>query len=240
MRPVPASFLGAPPGQEESLDRMAGAENYNDWLLARGLPYVGAHVLDFGAGIGTFTEVLASRADVVAVEPDPPFASRLREQFAGRDNVTVIEADASWLDDEALRGRFDTIVCLNVLEHIREHETVLRRFHDCLSPGGHLLLLVPAHQALFGAIDRSVGHERRYSRRLLHGLFGAVGLSPVDIRYVNPVGALGWVVTSRILRREQVPTGPLRAYDALVPFLRRLDSLPLPFGLSVWAVGRRD
>lgn len=233
------SFLGAPPGQEESIDRMAEAGNYNDWLLERGAAFVGKRVLDFGAGIGTFTAALASRAEVVALEPDPEFLPRLRERFAGDDRVTVVHADAGWLADADPRERFDTVLCLNVLEHIRDDEIVLRGFHDRLSPGGHLLLLVPAHRALYGAIDRSVGHERRYSRRSLLSLLDRTGFEPADVRYVNPLGALGWLVSSRLLRRPQVPAGPLRAYDRLVPALQLLDRLPLPFGLSVWAVARR-
>ncbi len=88
-------------------------------------------------------------------------------------------------------------------------------------------------------IDRSVGHERRYSRGPLRRLPRGGGLEPVEIRYVNPFGAVGWLVASRVLRRDQVPAGPLRAYDRLVPVLRRLDLLRLPFGLSLWAVARR-
>jgi SAM-dependent methyltransferase len=234
-----ASFLGPPPGQEESLDRMAAADNYNAWLLERAQPFIGSRVLDFGAGIGTFTEALASRAEIVAIEPDSQLARGLRERFAGNERAAVVEADAAWLAEDSSQGAFDTVLCLNVLEHIRDDALVLRGFHDCLAPGGHLLLLVPAHARLYGEIDRSVGHERRYSRGPLCGLLEQEGLEPVDIRYVNPLGAVGWLVASRLLRRDQVPAGPLRAYDRLVPVLRGLDRLRLPFGLSLWAVGRR-
>jgi SAM-dependent methyltransferase len=220
---------------------MADAGNYNNWLLERGRQFLRRRVLDFGAGIGTFTDdLLAGGAgEVVAVEPDPEFAPRLRERFAGDSRVTVVEADAQWLGGDEARGRFDAVLCLNVLEHIADDALVLRGFHDCLAPGGHLLLLVPAHGLLFGEIDRSVGHERRYSRAPLRSLLVEAGLEPVEVRYVNPVGAVGWLVASRLLRRDQVPAGPLRAYDRLVPLLRRLDRLPLPFGLSLWAVARR-
>jgi SAM-dependent methyltransferase len=236
---VSTSFNVTPPGQEESLDRMADAGNYNDWLIERVGPFVGRRVLDFGAGIGTFTAVLSERADVVAVEPDPQFVPRLRDRFAGDERVAVVEADAGWLDGGEPQGSFDTVICLNVLEHIEDDARVLRGFHDRLAPGGCVLLLVPAHQALFGEIDHSVGHERRYSRGRLRAQLAAASLVPIEVRYVNPLGALGWLVSSRLLRRTQVPAGPLRAYDRLVPVLRRLDRLPLPFGLSVWAVARR-
>jgi SAM-dependent methyltransferase len=239
MQHVSASFLGAPSGQEESLDRMAGAANYNAWLLDRAQPFIGQRVLDFGAGIGTFTAALAERAEVVAVEPDPEFAPRLRERFAHNARVTVVQGDADWLAGDDAHDSFDTVLCLNVLEHIQDDAAVLRGFHDSLSPGGHLLLLVPAHRSLFGEIDRSVGHERRYSRGSLRHLLERTGLEPIELRYVNPLGAVGWFVASRLLRRDQVPEGPLHAYDQLVPMLRRLDRLHLPFGLSLWAVARR-
>jgi SAM-dependent methyltransferase len=236
---VTAGPFQAPPGQEASLDRMADAGNYNDWMVERALPLLGARVLDFGAGIGTFTETLAAHADVVAVEPDPEFVPRLRARLGGNERVTIVAADTSWLADGDPRTTFDTVVCLNVLEHIADQSAVLRGFHGRLDPRGHLLLLVPAHQALYGAIDRSVGHERRYSRADLRTLLEASGFEPVELRYVNPVGAFGWLVSSRVLGREQVPASPLKAYDALVPLIRQLDRVALPFGLSLWAVARR-
>jgi SAM-dependent methyltransferase len=219
------------------MNRMAEAENYNDWLLDRARPYLGSRVLDFGAGIGTLTEAIAPGRHVVALEPDPAFVPRLQTRFAGTPDVAVVAGDDASL--ERLDETFDTILCFNVLEHVRDDERALGRFHAQLAPGGHVLLLVPAHQALFGEIDRRVGHERRYNRALLGRRLRGAGFEVLDARYVNPVGALGWLVTSRLLRRTQVPTGPLKLYDALVPLLRSFDRLPLPFGLSVWAVGRR-
>jgi SAM-dependent methyltransferase len=239
MLPMCASFVGPPPGQAESLDRMADADNYNEWLLARAKPFIGERVLDFGSGIGTFAAAIQPPARVVAVEPDPAFAESLRERFADAPHVNVVEGDANWLSAEDRHGAFDTIICFNVLEHIRDDEGVLRAFHDCLATAGHVLLVVPAHQWLFGEIDRSVGHERRYSRTAVRHLMSRVGLDVVECRYVNPVGALGWLVSSRLSKQDQVPSGPLRAYDRAVPLLRRLDVLPWPFGLSVWAVARR-
>jgi SAM-dependent methyltransferase len=236
MRPVPEAPFTAAPGQDESLDRMADAANYNAWLFRRARPFLGRRVLDFGAGVGTFTELIAEHAEVVALEPDPAFLPRLRGRFNGRTDVQVVHGT----DEEiAQLGTFDSVICLNVLEHIREDDIVLGRLAAALVQGGYLLLLVPAHRALFGGIDRSVGHERRYGRSLLRARLEQAQLAPVELRYVNPVGALGWLVSSRVLGREQVPKGPLRLYDALVPLLRPLDRVPLPFGLSLWAVARK-
>lgn len=217
---------------------MAHADHYNAWLLDRCRPYLGGRVLDVGAGIGTFSELAASACElVVAVEPDAGFAAALRQRFAGRANVVVVEAGAESLDTEL--EPLDAIICLNVLEHIPDHEGALRRFHERLRPGGHLLILVPAHPFLFGAIDRALHHERRYRRESLRTLLERCGFTVTEIRYVNPVGALGWLVSGRVLRSEQIPSGPLRLYDRIVPLLRALDRVEVPFGLSVWAVARR-
>ena len=225
--------------QDESLRRIGEAERYNAWLFARTRPFLGPRILDIGAGLGTFTEVLANSAEgVVAVEPDPGDAAQLRRRFAANERVRVEELDAARLAGAEIGGPFDAAICFNVLEHIPDDVGALRGIRDQLKPGAHLLVLVPAHRALFGEIDRTVGHVRRYDRRTLDRALTAAGFDVRELRYVNPLGALGWLVSSRLLRREHIPEGPLKAYDALVPVLRALDKLRLPFGLSVWAVAK--
>lgn len=216
---------------------MSSARNYNAWLLARARPYLGPRVLDVGAGIGTFTIELARLAEsVVALEPDPDEAEVLRSRFVGDDRVSVLQCTAAELP--AGEAPFDAAICFNVLEHVRDDVEALRAVHARLRPGGHLLLLVPAHPALYGATDRAVDHVRRYDRATLRRSVEAAGFELLELRHVNPVGALGWAVSSRLLRRSEIPAGPLALYDRLVPLLKALDRLRLPFGLSLWAVTR--
>lgn len=221
------------------LDRVladiAQARNYNDWLFARARPYLGRRVLDAGAGIGTFTALAAAAgAEVTALEPDPGFVSNLHERFP---NVTVVEAPAEAIPPGL--GEFDSILCLNVLEHVRDDAAALRGFREALRPGGALLLLVPAHPRLYGGYDRAAGHERRYDARTLRTRLEAAGFDVETLRHVNPLGALGWLVRVRLRRGDDWPSGSFRAFDRLVPALRHLDRVPLPFGLSLWAVARR-
>jgi SAM-dependent methyltransferase len=215
-----------------SLDRMAEADRYNAWLLERARPYLGTRVLEIGAGIGTFTGVLAEGSEVVAVEPDAALVPSLR---AAAPTAQIVEGEI----DAAPPGPYDSIVCFNVLEHIPDHAASLAQFNERLRAGGHLLLLVPAHPFLYGTLDRAFEHERRYGKRALQSLLRAAGFDLVALRRVNPVGALGWFVSSRILGREELPAGALRLYDRLVPVLRLLDRVELPVGLSLWAVARR-
>jgi SAM-dependent methyltransferase len=234
-----AAALVFHPEQGETLRRMEEASNYNRWILERAGDHIGRRVLDVGAGVGTFTAQLAPGRQVVALEPDPAFVPHLRRRFADSANVQVVAAGLEELAPEALPRLFDTIVCFNVLEHVADDEGALRRFASLLAPGGSLLLLVPAHASAYGEIDAVLGHERRYGKRLLAGRLERAGFEVACLRHVNPVGAAGWFVTSRILRRSQLPLAPLRVYDRLVPLLRLLDRVPVPFGLSLWAVARR-
>jgi SAM-dependent methyltransferase len=217
----------------ETLGTMDEAERYNTWLYDRARPYLGERVLDAGAGTGEFTErLLADGRTVVALEPEPELAAGLRERFRGEPRLTVAEAEAGNVDG----GPFDTVLCFNVLEHIADDAGTLHSLRRAVGAHGRLLLLVPAHPLLYGEIDRALGHERRYRRDDLRRLLEETGYRPEVVRAVNPVGALGWLVSSRLLGRDRIPTRPLRAYDVLVPLLRAVDPIPSPFGLSLWAV----
>src|SRR5919198_278074 len=171
--------IGRPPHGGAELDRMSSARNYNAWLLERARPYLGARVVDVGAGIGTFTVELGRFADsVVALEPDPEEASVLRSRFAGDERVSVLQCTAAELPvDEA---RFDAAICFNVLEHVPDDVGALRAVHSRLRPGGHLLLLVPAHPALYGETDRAVDHVRRYDRETLRRAAETAGFELIE------------------------------------------------------------
>jgi 2-polyprenyl-3-methyl-5-hydroxy-6-metoxy-1,4-benzoquinol methylase len=229
------------PNHDGVLSELSDAHNYNAWLFERGAPFLGQRVLDVGAGIGTFTTLAAGRArSVTALEPDPVFAARLRERFESVPGVDVVQADVTDLDLSGRAGTFDSIICFNVLEHVADDELALRRFHDLLAPGGSLLLLVPAHRWLVSPFDRAVGHERRYESAGLRTLVARAGFILRDVRYVNPVGAIGWLVSMRLRRRRDLPGAQVRAFDRLVPLLRPLDRLRLPFGQSIWVVAEKS
>jgi SAM-dependent methyltransferase len=171
---------------------------------------------------------------------EPASLDDLRSKFGARPGVTVDYWD---LNEEApaslLEEQFDTIVCLNVLEHIKDHETALKRMHARLAPGGRLVLLVPAHQMLFNGFDRGVSHFRRYNKPGTRKLLAEAGFQLDKVWYFNMLGALGWYVNGNILGKTLLPAGQLKLIDALVPVLRAESMLPRPFGLSLIAVARK-
>jgi SAM-dependent methyltransferase len=225
------------PNHGEVLAMLSNTRRYNEWLYARGRRYVRGRILDVGAGVGTFVELALRDADhVTALEPDSAFAAQLRVRFSA-DQVDVCEIELAQL--EAPVDGFDAAICFNVLEHVVDDRGALERLHASLAKGARLLLLVPAHAWLVSPFDRAVGHERRYERAELRTALESSRFDIEELRYVNPVGAVGWLVSMRIRRRRALPTTQVQMFDRLVPFFQPFDRLRLPFGQSLWAVARR-
>jgi SAM-dependent methyltransferase len=229
----PQRLYTRPPLEVNLEERLALAEQaprYLAWTVGRCEPYLGTRVLDFGAGTGNLTRLLAREGrEIVAFEPFAEHAGILRERLG--DEVSVTET----LD----RDGFDSVVCVNVLEHIEDDRGALADIHRTLRPGGFLLALVPAHPVLYGANDRLSGHERRYTKSELGGKLEHAGFEIRELRHVNPVGALGWLMSGKVLRRGEITGGSLRLYDRAVPVLQQLDRLRLPVGLSLWTIARK-
>jgi glycosyltransferase involved in cell wall biosynthesis len=229
----------ADPGYTTLL-RLSRAERYNRWLFQQILPWMGQRVLEVGAGIGSFTRHLTGRDLVVATELNPRYLRILGNTFERHTRVEVMPLDLADFDPAPLAARkLDTIVCLNVLEHIEDDRGVLRRLHDSLAPGGCLVLLVPAHQWLYGSIDRAIDHYRRYEPAGLIAKLKEAGFHVEHTQFFNQLGVAGWWLNGKVLRRTQVPGLQLRLQNLLVPILRAEAHVPLPFGLSLVAVGRR-
>lgn len=221
---------------------MSKAENYHRWLLSQFEGLIGNRVMDLGAGIGTYISSLTDRQLVVAVERDPNCVAYLKEKFGNLGNVMIIESDIENLHFEALAPlSLDTVLCFNLLEHIKDDYLLLKKLYLLLQENGRLLLVVPAYQALYGSIDEAVGHYRRYSKKeLLKKLLDA-GFYIEKVSRMNSLAVPGWFVVNRILKKnEQSPT-IVQAYDKfIVPALSKLEKLIPPLvGLSLVVVGKK-
>jgi glycosyltransferase involved in cell wall biosynthesis len=223
-----------------TLLRMSQAQRYNRWMFQQLSPHVGQRVLEIGSGIGSLTRHLLGRELVIASDVDPQYLRMLGHTFERHTRVRPVYLDLADFDPASLADhRLDTIVCLNVLEHVEDDRAALARIHATLAPGGRLVLLVPAHRRLYGGIDRAIHHYRRYDRADLIARLQGAGFTVERTWFFNRLGALGWYLNSVVLRRRRVPGLQLRLQDLLVPFLRAESALPLPFGLSLIAVGRK-
>jgi 2-polyprenyl-3-methyl-5-hydroxy-6-metoxy-1,4-benzoquinol methylase len=223
------------------LEIMDVARNYQAWIYSRFSPYLGRRIVECGAGIGNFTKLLLDRDIVVAVDSYGPCMERLRVRFSNDKQVVPVQMDiASPALVELKRYQPDTVVCINVLEHVEDDAAALARMAAILSPGGRLALLVPAFGWLCGSVDRIIGHYRRYNRRELRAKLTQAGFAVHELFFMNCVAVPMWFVNNRILKRTEHPIGQVMAFDKFVtPWLRPLeDLLHPPFGLSLIAVAQ--
>ena len=218
---------------------MSRAENYFAWQSRLVTRQLGRRVVEVGCGLGNFTGMLLDREAVIAVDSNPDCIQRLIERYPGRDNLHTFACDAgSPAFSDLARFHPDSCVCLNALEHIRDDRQALDGMASILGPGGVVVLLVPAFPALYGPIDRNLGHYRRYSRRSIASLAAATSLRIRKVHYVNAAGFFGWWVNSRILRRRAQSEKQIEIFDRyLVPLLSRLEGMVTPpFGQSLLVV----
>jgi glycosyltransferase involved in cell wall biosynthesis len=223
------------------LRSVARARRYNQWLLRQCQRFLGARVLEAGAGIGNMSALLLDRQRLVAVDHDPIYIAHLRDRWENRSNVRTEVADLTAVDfsgrwqDEAL----DTVFCSNVLEHLPDDVQVLRSFHDSLVPGGHCVIVVPAGPRLYTKIDTALGHYRRYTLDELRAKMETAGLQVVHAKRFSKFGTIGWWVNGFVMKRARITPRQMIWFDRLWPFTKWLDyCLPVP-GMSLLMVGKR-
>lgn len=223
----------------EDQQRMTPAKNYFAWQSRLVTRELGTRVLEVGCGIGNFTKQLLDRESVIAVDLDEACVDVLRSRFRDRRNVYAAVCDVCSDEFRALaRFRPDSCVALNVLEHVEDDRGALERIASVVGSGGAIILMVPAFEALYGPIDRNLGHRRRYSAKSLRATAEAAGLELKKLRFVNSVGFFGWWINARVLRLQKQSAGQIGIFDRwIVPAMSRIeDRVKLPFGQSLLAV----
>jgi len=236
---TPAGFEEADVELQATLDSLDGAHNYASWIYGLAAPYLGAEVLEVGAGHGTFTALLlGGGARVVATDLSARCVAQLRARYAGTSEIEIHQRD---LAEAADGGTYDSIVLINVLEHIEDDVTAIKQLASALRPGGHLIVWVPAFEQLYSKFDRQVGHYRRYRIPEVRRLILNAGLETTDLRYVNTAGAVAWWLIARRLGRIPTKPGQVKLFDqAAVPVLQRLEAgRRPPFGQSIFCVATR-
>jgi glycosyltransferase involved in cell wall biosynthesis len=222
------------------LHNLERARRFNRWMAEAVRPYLGARVLEIGAGIGNMTTWLLPRERYVASDINEQYLHYLRSSAAGKPYLEVAKVD---LEDaksfEPLAGQFDTVVCLNVLEHVRDPLQALRNIHTALAPGGRAVLYVPQGKALYSTLDEALSHRVRYDRESLLAELTATGFELETDRQFNRTSVPAWWFNGKVMRRRNFSRLQLKTFDVLVPLLRRVDRfVPWP-GLGIIAVARR-
>ncbi|MBS1872181.1 MAG: glycosyltransferase [Acidobacteria bacterium] len=224
------------------LDALADANRFNRWMAETVAPHLGSSVLELGAGMGNLTRHLARRRKrYIATDINREHLARLRARLQHRPNISTAACDLTRAADfEPFARQLDSVVCLNVLEHVEDDLAGLRNLYSTLRPGGKAVVLVPQGAGNFGTLDQALGHYRRYAKDELAEKMQRTGFRVERIIEFNRITYPGWWVNGRILKRRTFSRFQLTVFDRLVPLWRKLDGL-LPWPpTSIIAVGVRE
>ena len=224
----------------EILARLSRAPRFAQWMADTIRPYVGDRVLEIGAGTGNMTVNLLPRSSYWATDVNPLYLDYLRKLGQTRPYLWVSFVDGAAPDSFPNGELFDTVVCLNVIEHIQDDVGALRNVRGVLAEGGRAIVLVPNGPGLYGTLDQVLGHCRRYTREQLIAAGVRAGLRLEALLPFNRIGVLAWWVNGRLLRRKTFSLLQVGFLNLLTPLFRKLDAwLPLP-PLSLIAIFGKD
>jgi 16S rRNA A1518/A1519 N6-dimethyltransferase RsmA/KsgA/DIM1 with predicted DNA glycosylase/AP lyase activity len=221
------------------LEVMSIAKNYNRWILNCFHPYMTDRVIEVGAGQGTMSQLIAEKCKhFIAIEPDEKNCQMIQEKLKDFKHTKTFHGFLSDFPKEAQRA--NSIVYINVLEHIEDEVAELTMAKQLLAENnGYLLIFVPALQALYGAVDRQVGHYRRYSKKYLTDLLeNKLDMKIIKIKYFDIVGVLPWYILSCLMKLTGQNPTTVKIYDkVVVPIMSKIEKhLPMPIGKNIYAI----
>ena len=221
---------------EQTLKIMKKADWYNNWLFSLIKPYLKGDILEVGAGLGNFTSLLAKREKITTIDINENYIAKLKKIVGTGAGYGNIETGEYFFENKS----FDSAICLNVIEHIKDDKRALRNINKLLEKKGKIIVLSPSHKWAYGTLDRNLGHERRYTKEELVEKFKNAGFNIVRVKYVNWLGLLGWYINGRLLKKKIIPKNQLGLFDKIArPILLFEKFVEPPFGLSILIVGEK-
>lgn len=221
-----------------TLESMSQAGFYNKWTLDKFKENLKGDILEVGCGIGNFTETLSKYGKVTAIDID----QNQIEEFKKNDssNITVGFGDIEKGKYFFSKKTFDAIVCINVLEHIKNDKKALENIFRLLNKDGTLILLVPIFNFLYGEIDKSIGHFRRYEPKNLTKEMQNLKYQIISSKKLNLLGAIGWFISGKILKNNQITENKIRLFNFISPILYLEDLIEPPLGTSVLIIAKKE
>ncbi len=225
-----------------ALELFATATNWKTYLRRQITPYLGREVLEIGAGLGgtTLHLCLGAHDRWLCLEPDPALARRLEASISAGELPPCCQVEVGTVHDRPYEQAFDTLIYIDVLEHIRDDASELAQATLLLRPGGHVVALSPAHQWLYTPFDAAIGHHRRYSKKTIAALTPS-GLRLVRLRYLDAVGILASLGNRLILNQSMPTPKQVALWDGIMVRLSRLVDPVTAYSLgkSVLAVWKK-
>jgi SAM-dependent methyltransferase len=224
----------------ESLEFLASVDNYNHWMSRSIKPYVGHKILELGCGIGSMLQYFLTEKKIFGVDLDPELIDYCKNKFKDHINCEFSAGDI-FKDEIKFSEKPDTLVCLNVLEHIEDDRAALNWMSSAVEDNGTLVLLVPSHPGIYGAIDEAAGHHLRYVKEDLITKVEGAGWKVTRSFYFNFIGFFGWWLNSRILKKRHIPIKQTLIYDRyVVPLQAWAEGIVSPpFGQSLIVIAKK-
>ena len=230
------------------LEAMSEASNYHAWILEIFKPYLGSHLVEVGAGVGSFSELILTQhvcKTLSLVEPSDSMYDQLRVHLRQLDSrVTLDLYHATFVEAADLiksEQAPDSIIYVNVLEHIADDEGELDAVRRTLSESGRVFIFVPALKWLFSTFDERVGHVRRYSKSELEQKLRRAGFKILSSAYFDFPGIAPWWINYRLMKSVTMDPAAVRFYDRfIIPAVRRIESLiTMPIGKNIIAIAEK-
>jgi 2-polyprenyl-3-methyl-5-hydroxy-6-metoxy-1,4-benzoquinol methylase len=214
---------------------------YNGWIFDRVKPWLGKSILEVGCGIGNLTGLLLQAGKVVASDINPHHLQRVDEKFESHSNLSgVLLWDIQQDLSKNLPVSIDTILCSNVLEHMKDDDAVLKTFYRLLPLKGKVVILVPALKMLYNTLDKELGHFRRYGKKELIQKLKQNHFTICHLKYFNLFGILGWFLNGTLLHRRLLSGKQVRIFNKMVPVFIEMEKIvPTFVGQSLIAVGEK-
>lgn len=222
---------------------MEHADNYNKWMFQIFYPFIGNDLLEIGTGYGNFRKYLPSLNQYVSIDIDAEVIARAQEMDKAAVYLTADMADTGTVE-KLKKFNFDTVLCVNVLEHIENDEQAIVNMLSLLKDGGHLLLFVPAFHSLYTSLDKLAGHYRRYTKKDIGALIDGPDYHIERLEYFNPIGGVGWWL-NKFMRHDNIDSKGInmqvKLFDSfIVPISRKVNIFTKSFfGQSLICVMRK-
>ncbi len=223
-----------------ALVNLLAVPRVNQWIGDTLRPYIGARVLEIGTGIGNLSATLLPRDRYTVSDINPHCLRYLRNFAEGKPYMDVRRVDLAHAEDFLpLSAAYDTVVVINLLQHMADDGQALRNIRTALAPGGRAVLLVPQNPRLSGSLDEALGHRRRYTRASLRAILEAEGLVVEQLFDFNRITTPAWWFNGRVLRQRQFSKVQLKIMNLMARLFRRIEPVLPWHGASLIAVARR-
>ena len=217
------------------------ARRFNKWMTDTLRPYVGKRVLEIGAGLGTLTNQFIPRELYVVSDIDRHALEYLRSYQIGKPYLRVLKIDACCSGDFAnLTEQFDTVLMINVLEHVPDEKKTLNNLHQTLMRRGRVIILVPQYPFLYGSFDRVLGHRERYTKAKLASSLADAGFRVEKIFDFNRTSVPSWILNAKLLKHKRFSRLQLKILETIMPIVPMIDGFFPWGGLSIVGVGIKE